>query len=149
MSGADLQRPEALTHSRVGIRGDEPRIEVGRLDDPYRDDARVSAVRRRERATDLELLTKRIARLAGHRIVLRMVQQRAFELRSISRRESEGQKEFCLGCPGRMNGTQQILSDLSIVQDRVCDPWQLAHSARMSSRRSVTVQGNGSANSTS
>ena len=27
-----------------------------------------------------------------------------------------------------MNGTQQILGDLPIVQDRVCDPWQLAHS---------------------
>jgi hypothetical protein len=48
-----------------------------------------------------------------------------------------------------MNGTQQIVGDLPIVQDRVCDPWQLAHSGWMSSRRSVIVQGNGSANSTS
>jgi hypothetical protein len=47
-----------------------------------------------------------------------------------------------------MNGTQQISGDLPIIQDRVCDPWQLAHSARMSSRRSVTVQGKGPANST-
>jgi hypothetical protein len=51
------ERPDALARSRVWIRGDEPRIGVGRLDDPYRDDARVSAVRGYERATDLELLT--------------------------------------------------------------------------------------------
>jgi hypothetical protein len=46
--GTDLQRPDPLARSRVWIRGDEPRIGVGRLDDPYRDDARVSAVRRYE-----------------------------------------------------------------------------------------------------
>ena len=63
-AGTELQRPDALARSRVWIRRDEPRIEVGRLDDPYRDDARVSAIRGYERATDLELLTKRIARLA-------------------------------------------------------------------------------------
>jgi hypothetical protein len=34
----------------------------GRLDYPYRDDAGVSAIRRYERATDLEFLTKRTAR---------------------------------------------------------------------------------------
>src|SRR3984893_15745079 len=127
-AGTELQRQDALARSRVWIRGDEPRIEVGRLDDPYRDDARVSAVRGYERATDLELLTKRIARLVGHRIVLRMVQQRAFEFSPIARRETDGHEEFCFRCPGRMNGTQQILGDLPIVQDRVRDPWQLAHS---------------------
>src|SRR5438105_10061920 len=147
--GKDLQAPNPLARSRVRIRGNEPRIRVGRLDDPYRDDARVSAVRRCERATDLELSTKRIARLARHRIVQRMVQQRAFELSPIPQRETEGHEEFCLGCPGGMNGTQQILVDLPIVQDRVCDPLQSAHSGWMSSRRSVTVQGKGSANSTS
>jgi hypothetical protein len=47
-AGTDFQRPDALARSRVWIRGDEPRIGVGRLDDPYRDDARVSAVRRCE-----------------------------------------------------------------------------------------------------
>jgi len=124
---SDLQSVHALARSRVWIRGDEPRIGVGRLDYPYRDDARVSAVRRYERATDLELLTKRIPRLAGHRIVLWMVEQRAVELTPIARREAEGNEEFCFGCPGGMNGTQQILGDLPIVQDRVCDPWQLAH----------------------
>src|SRR5271168_5123358 len=141
--------PHELARSRGWISGDEPRIGVGRLDDPHRDDARVSAVRRYERATDLKLLTKRIARLADHWIIQRMVQQRAFELNPIPPRETEGHEEFCLGCPGRMNGTQQILGDLPIVQDRVCDPWQLAHSGWMSSRRSVIVQGKGSANSTS
>src|SRR5262249_11117611 len=120
-------RPHAPAGLRLWIRGDEPRIGVGRLDYPYRDDARVSAVRRYQRATDLEFLTKRTARLAGHRIVPRMVQQLAFKLRPISRRETEGNEEICLGCPGRMNGTQQILGDLPIVQDRVCDPWKLAH----------------------
>src|ERR1700686_2460212 len=44
-AGTDLQRPDALARSRVWIRGDEPRIGVGRLDHPYRGDARVSAVR--------------------------------------------------------------------------------------------------------
>src|SRR5215471_13092669 len=111
---ADLQRPHELARSSVWISGDEPRIGVGRLDYPYRDDARVSAVRRYERATDLELLTKRIARLARHRIIQWMVQQRAFGRSPIPRRESEGHTEFCLGCPGRMNGTQQILGDLPI-----------------------------------
>ena len=125
------------------------RIGVGRLDNPYRDDAGVSAFRRYERATDLELLTKRIARLVGHRIVLRMVQQRAFELSPIARRETDGHEEFCFGCRGRMNGTQEILGDLPIIQDRVCNYWQLAHPGWMSPRRSVNVQGNGSANSTS
>jgi hypothetical protein len=84
---ADLQVPNApheLARSRVWIRGDEPRIGVGRLDDPYGDDARVSAVRRYERATDREHLAKRIARLVGHRIVLRMVQQCAFEFSPIA-----------------------------------------------------------------
>lgn len=51
-----------------------------------------------------------------------MVQQRAFERSPIPRRETEGHEEFCLGCPGGMNGTQQIVGDLPIVQDRVCDP---------------------------
>lgn len=72
-------------------------------------------------------MTKRIARLARHRIIQRMVQQRAFERSPIPRRETEGHEEFCLGCPGGMNGTQQILGDLPIVQDRVCGPWQLAY----------------------
>ena len=58
-------------------------------------------------------------------------------------------KEFGLGCPDRMIGVQQILGDLTIVEDRVCGPWQLAHPGWMSSRRSVTVQRKGSANSTS
>jgi hypothetical protein len=104
----DLQLPNApyeLARSRVWISGEEPRIEVGRLDDPYRDDTRASAVRRCERATDLELLTKRIARLARHRIIQRMVEQRAFELSPIPRRETEGREEFCLGCPGGVNRT--------------------------------------------
>jgi hypothetical protein len=65
-----------------------------------------SAVRRYERATELELLTKRIAGLARHRIIHRMVQQRAFELSPIPRRETEGHEEFRLGCPVEMNGTQ-------------------------------------------
>jgi hypothetical protein len=66
-AGPDLQLPNApheLARSRVWVSGDKPRIMVRRLDDPYRDDARVSAVRRYERATDLELLTKRMARFA-------------------------------------------------------------------------------------
>jgi len=60
-------------------------------------------------------LTKRIARLAGHRIVLRVVQQRTFELSPMWRRETEGHEEFCLGGPGRMNSIQQISGDLPIV----------------------------------
>jgi len=72
---------------------------VRRLDDPYRDDARVSAVRRYERATDLELLTKWIARLARHRIIQRMVQQRGFERSPIARRETERNEEFALDAP--------------------------------------------------
>src|SRR6516162_2035289 len=42
----------------VWIRGDEPRIGVWRLDYPHRDEARVSAVRRHERATDPEFLNQ-------------------------------------------------------------------------------------------
>ena len=98
------------------------------VDYPHRDHARVSAVRRYERATELEFLTKRGVRLAGHRIIPRVVQQCAFELCPIPRRETEGNKEFCLGCSCGMNGIQQVLGNLPIVQDRVCDPWQLAHS---------------------
>jgi hypothetical protein len=41
-----VQRPGAFARSRVWIRSDESRIEVWRLDYPYRDDAGVSAVRR-------------------------------------------------------------------------------------------------------
>jgi hypothetical protein len=50
-------------------------------------------------AIDLELLTKRIARLARHRIIQRMVQQRAFERSPIPRRETEGDEEFALDAP--------------------------------------------------
>ena len=90
--------PHELARSKIWISGDEPRIGVGRLDDPYRDDARVSAVRRYERATDLELLTKRIARLARHRIIQRMVQQRAFERSPIPRKPKD-MKNFALDAP--------------------------------------------------
>src|SRR5215467_13318364 len=76
-----------------------------------RNDARVSAVRRCERAADLEFLTKRTVGLAGHRIV------RGWSSNALL---SSAQH------PGRrMNGTEQILGDLAIVQDRVCDPWHL------------------------
>ena len=123
----DLQRPDAVARSRVWIRGNNPRIEVGRLDDPYRDDARVSAVRGYERATDLELLTKRTARLVGHGIVLGMVQQRAFEFSPIARRETDGHEEFCFRCPGRMNGTQEILGDLAFA---TLGSWLIRHGCR-------------------
>jgi hypothetical protein len=98
-AGTDLQRPDALARSRVWIRGDEPRIGVGRLDDPYRDDARVSAVRGYERATDLELLTKRIARLVGHRIVLRMVQNALLSSGQLPGENPTDTKNFALDAP--------------------------------------------------
>jgi hypothetical protein len=79
--------------------------------------------------TDLELLTKRTAHLGSHRILMRMVQQRAFEFYPIARGETEGHKEFCLGRPARVSGIQQILNDLPIVQDCVCN-WLIQDGCR-------------------
>ena len=129
----------AVMQSRIGVR---------RLDDPYRDNPpglRPSGVTSEQR--DLELAPERIGGLAGDRVVLRMVQQCAFELDPIARRKTERNKGIWPWLPrsdDRGPADIGVILRSSRIAFAALGNW--LHPGWMSSRRSVTVQRKGSAN---
>jgi hypothetical protein len=67
----------------------------------------------------------------------------------LSERKPVGGKESLLCGADRMIRIQQVLRDLGGIERGVCHARKLRHTGRMSSRRTVTTQWNGSMNSTS
>src|SRR5207302_9714821 len=122
---------------------------ICRLDIPDRNDTGIRAVWRNKRAADNVSLPVWICGLAGYLVVLRMVEQRGFQLRPVCLSEPTRQEELCLAAANRMRGIQQIFGDFRVVESGVCRVWQQAHTGRISSRSTVSIQWTGSANSTS